>query len=294
MLEHLTDEAKAPRRIVIVGGEGFVGGAIVRAARDSGVQVLSLGRNDIDLLSLNAADALASALEPNDSLIAAAAIAPVKDIEMLQQNLTLISTLGAAIKASSLSHILNIGSDAVYADSTAPLSEESAMGPGSLHGIMHLTRELVLGEAAGGVPFATLRPTLIYGLDDPHNGYGPNRFRRLVGEGENIVLFGEGEERRDHVSVEDVATLSLRMVMRRSVGALNAATGTVMSFRDIAELIVASSGGGVQVQGTPRIGLMPHGGYRPFDATATTRAFPDFRYTSIKDGLIEIQEKING
>ena len=47
---------------------------------------------------------------------------------------------------------------------------------------------------------AILRPTLIYGAGDPHNGYGPNRFRRLAATGKPIILFGEGEERRDHVT----------------------------------------------------------------------------------------------
>lgn len=294
MLEHLNGDEKIPRRVVIVGAQGFVGGAVARVASKRGIQVLRLGRGDVDLLSSNAGLALAGALEPDDALVAAAAIAPVRDIAMLQQNLTIISAIATAIESSSLSHIVNIGSDAVYVDSPRPLNEDSGLGPGSLHGIMHLTRELVLNEAAGDVPFATLRPTLIYGLDDPHNGYGPNRFRRLAGAGEDIVLFGEGEERRDHISVEDVAELSVRMLMRRSVGALNAATGTVMSFRDIAELIAATSGGIVKVTNTPRSGPMPHNGYRPFEAAATAEAFPEFRYTPIKDGLVEIQEKING
>jgi nucleoside-diphosphate-sugar epimerase len=42
-------------------------------------------------------------------------------------------------------------------------------------------------------------------MGDPHNGYGPNRFRRLAAAGQEIVLFGGGEERRDHVLVDDVA-----------------------------------------------------------------------------------------
>jgi hypothetical protein len=29
-------------------------------------------------------------------------------------------------------------------------------------------------------------------MGDPHNGYGPNRFRRLAAAGQEIVLFGEG------------------------------------------------------------------------------------------------------
>jgi hypothetical protein len=30
---------------------------------------------------------------------------------------------------------------------------------------------------------------------------------------------------------------------------------------------------------------MPHGGYRPFDIAVCPPAFPDFRYTSLADGL---------
>jgi UDP-glucose 4-epimerase len=30
---------------------------------------------------------------------------------------------------------------------------------------------------------------------------------------------------------------------------------------------------------------MPHNGYRPFDVSATRAAFPDFRYTPLREGL---------
>ena len=39
------------------------------------------------------------------------------------------------------------------------------------------------------------------------------------------------------------------------------------------------------IQGTPRTGPMPHNGYRAFGIAACQRAFPDFIYTSIEDGL---------
>ena len=149
---------------------------------------------------------------------------------------------------------------------------------------MHLARELMLKDAVKG-PLAILRPTLIYGAGDPHNGYGPNRYRRLARAGEDIVLFGEGEERRDHVDVRDVAQLIRLIAFHRSAGVLNAATGTVTSFRKIAEMVVALSGNEVAIKGSPRQGDMPHNGYRPFDPTLTATAFPAFRYTSLADGL---------
>ena len=42
--------------------------------------------------------------------------------------------------------------------------------------------------------FTILRPTLVYGPGDTHNGYESNMFLRAVNSGENIDLFGKGEE----------------------------------------------------------------------------------------------------
>ena len=143
-------------------------------------------------------------------------------------------------------------------------------------------------KAVVKAPLAVVRSTLIYGDGDPHNGYGPNRFRRLAAAGQEIVLFGEGEERRDHVLVDDVAEIVCRVIERRSRGTLNIATGEVFSFREIAERVAARVNPTVPVRGTPRQGEMPHGGYRPFDIAACRQAFPDFRYTSLADGLKKV------
>lgn len=89
---------------------------------------------------------------------------------------------------------------------------------------------VMLANLVGG-SLCTLRPTLIYGIEDPHNGYGPNKFWRSAAAGEDIVLFGNGEERRDHVWVEDVAEVVVRVLLHQSIGCLNVATGKVHSFR---------------------------------------------------------------
>src|SRR4029078_2277203 len=130
-----------------------------------------------------------------------------------------------ALTKSHVSPLVNISSDAVYADSPDPLTEESATAPTSLHGVMHLARELAIQDVRA--PFVTRRPSLLYGVADPHNGYGPNRFRRLANEGKEILLFGEGEERREHVQMHEFAQLTPRVIERRSTGSLNIATGKV-------------------------------------------------------------------
>ncbi len=291
MLEHLNETPAFAERTVVLGAGGFVGSTIAQKLLVQRTEMLPLTRADVDLLSDGAAEKLAKLLRPGDALVCVSAMAPVKNPAMLKDNLTMIEAMADALRAQPVAHVVNIGSDAVYADSMEPLSEASCASPGSLHGIMHLAREVMLGEAAGETPLATLRPTLIYGIDDPHNGYGPNRFRRLASEGEDIVLFGEGEERRDHVWVEDVAEIAVRMLQHRSAGALNAATGTVVSFREAAEMVSGHFSTQVAIKGSPRSGPMPHNGYRPFDPAGTMEAFPGFSYTQPADGFLKVHQQ---
>jgi UDP-glucose 4-epimerase len=284
MLEHLNPGPSKPQRVVVIGAAGFVGGAIAGRVAREGVPVLALGRNEVDLLEEKAWEKLARLLRPQDAVVAASARAPVKNTEMLLENMVMARAMAHALAEVPVAHVVNISSDAIYADGPVPLTELTPAAPTSLHGVMHLARELVF-RAEVKAPLAMLRPTLIYGKQDPHNGYGPNRFRRLAGEGKEIVLFGEGEERRDHVFIDDVAEVALRVLMRRSRGELNVASGEVHSFRSLAEKAVKLSGRDVPIRATPRSGPMPHNGYRPFDTSACRAAFPDFRATSIDRGL---------
>tara|TARA_R110001592_G_scaffold57277_1_gene174161 strand:+ start:38619 stop:39506 length:888 start_codon:yes stop_codon:yes gene_type:complete len=284
MLTHRYNVPTNPERVVILGAAGFVGAATDTLFKAEGIPVLALGRADVDLLCEDAANILARHLRETDCLVVVAAEAPCKDAAMLERNIRMLRAVSDALVKVQPAHVVYVSSDAVYADSMQPLNESSCAEPGSLHGVMHLARELMLKDAVKG-PLAILRPTLIYGAGDPHNGYGPNRYRRLARAGEDIVLFGEGEERRDHVDVRDVAQLIRLIAFHRSAGVLNAATGTVTSFRKIAEMVVALSGNEVAIKGSPRQGDMPHNGYRPFDPTLTATAFPAFRYTSLADGL---------
>lgn len=287
MLEHGLTYPDAPARTVIVGAGGFVGQHIASALAGKGAKVVGLGRSVVDLLAPGAGQRLAALLRPGDAVVLVSAIAPVKNAAMLRDNITMIEAMAEAVAAVPPAYLLNIGSDAVFADSDAPLTETSCRAPGSLHGIMHLTREVMFADAFPG-PMATLRPTLIYGRDDPHNGYGPNRFRRLVAAGEPIRLFGKGEERRDHVAVEDVAELAARMVMHRSEGSLNAATGEVISFHEIADCVNDLAQAPVSIEYLPRSSPMPHNGYRPFDIAAMHASFPDFRSTPPREGIAKV------
>ena len=291
MLSHANAKAAKPARAVVLGVGGFIGGAITKRLKEDGIPVLGLGRPALDLLALGAAERLAQALRPEDALVFASAKAPCRNLEMLRENVAMAEAVCAALKKAPVAHVVYISSDAVYRDSKEPLTEASCAEPASYHGVMHLAREIALRQEYAGL-LAVVRPTLVYGLDDPHNGYGPNRFRRLAAEGKEIVLFGEGEEKRDHVDVEDVAELVRRILVHRSSGVANAVSGQVASFREIAEFVASEFATCVAVKSSPRSGPMPHGGYRPFDNTAVLRAFPGLRFKGWRAGLAAVHARV--
>lgn len=284
MLAHTHVTPQTPSRVVVLGAGGFIGGTILQHLAEEKIANLGLGRPTLDLLAADAAERLAGELRADDTLVFVSAQAPVKNPAMLLANLRMAEVVCAALQRRPVLHVVYISSDAVYKDSAEPLNETSCAEPGSLHGIMHLAREVMLAGAHPG-PLALIRPTLVHGLADPHNGYGPNRFRRLAAAGQEIVLFGEGEERRDHVAVEDIAALTLRVVRHRSRGTVNATSGEVVSFRALAEFCAAQFEPRVPVRGTPRTGPMPHNGYRPFAPSIALTAFPAFKFTPWRNAL---------
>jgi nucleoside-diphosphate-sugar epimerase len=191
MLQHQNPSPALPKRVVVMGAAGFVGSALVKTLSARGGSVLALTRRDIDLLAPDAQDKLASMLGPDDTFVAVAARAPCKNVQMLAENMKIVESMIGALTKLPISHVVNISSDAVYADSPDPLTENSVRAPTSLHGVMHLARELAFQDVPA--PFAALRPSLLYGAADPHNGYGPNRFRRRANEGKDIVLLAKAK-----------------------------------------------------------------------------------------------------
>ena len=282
MLEHLNSSPVRPSRVVIVGAGGFVGSAIRKRLDSEGIAQLPLTRRELDLLQPGAGKKLAVLLRPADSVATVSAITPAKTNAVLMQNLIMAEAVCDALASTEVAHVVHISSDAVYADDQNPVTEKSYLAPSTLHGAMHAARELML-KSVVRAPLAILRPTLIYGAADPHGAYGPNRFRRQADAGEPITIFGEGEEMRDHVLVDDVAELAVRILNHRSRGALNAVTGVSTSFHDLAHMVARLHGG--TVKSVPRPGPRPHLLHRFFDITNCHKAFPGFRFTPLAEGL---------
>ena len=162
MLEHLNPSPVAPKRVVVMGAAGFVGGAIAeRLARDR-VPVLALTRKEVELCAPDADTRLARLLQPEDAFVAVSARAPCKDTDMLLENIGMARAMARALAQAPVGHVINISSDAVYADLPVPLTEDTPAAPTTLHGVMHLARELIFRFEVKA-PLAILRPTLLFG-----------------------------------------------------------------------------------------------------------------------------------
>ena len=222
-----------------------------------------ISRKQINLNSNQAFIKLNKILKPQDTIVFIAAVAPVKNLSMLNYNLNMCENVLKSLSTiKKLNHLIYISSDAVYSDSKKKLNEKSQSVPNSLHGFMHLIRESMLNNL--DCPKCFVRPTLVYGENDPHNGYGPNQFIRNAQNNKNITLFGKGEERRDHINVNDVGNIIYEIAKKKVTGVVNAVSGDLVSFYDIAKQ-VKKIYPKIKIKNIKRKGPMPHDGYRAFD-----------------------------
>ncbi len=289
MITHQNTQPEKPARVVLLGARGFIGAAIRHQLEAQKVPVLALTSAELNLADAAAADKLAGLLRPSDAVVMLAALTPDKgrDIATLMKNLTIMQSLCTAVEKTGCAHLIYFSSDAVYNTAISRVSEETPASPQDLYGAMHHTRE-VMARSLPKVPVLVLRPTLVYGIADTHNSYGPNRFRRVAQKDGKITLGGGGEDTRDHIHVEDVAALTVRCLLNKSVGTLNVAPGVSKTFYEIAELTAKQFPSGVEIIKTPRANPVTQ---RHYDVTNLIKAFPDFRFIAAEDGIARVHQE---
>jgi UDP-glucose 4-epimerase len=282
-LSHKQGGPIKPTRIVVLGVSGFLGRRLRTACAVAGVEMLGLGSRELDLTDPGAGAQLAQQLRPRDVLVFLAALTPDKgrDSAALMRNLAMARAVCEATRSVELAQLIYASSDAVYSFATTLICEDTPAIPLDLYGAMHRTRELMLAAEARA-PLAILRLTAIYGADDTHNSYGPNRFVRQAFKDGRIALFGYGEETRDHLYVDDAVDLILKTALRGSTGLLNLASGKSESFRTVADLVAAQAGRPIEIVPSARQSPVTH---RHFDVSNLTRAFPSIRLRPLAEGL---------
>lgn len=152
-----------------------------------------------------------------------------------------------ACRETGVKKIIMPSSAAVYGDlDTLPLQENMQGVPSSFYGLTKLTTEsyLELYRKNFGLAYICLRYSNVYGPRQGNGGEGGvvSIFCKLIKEGRDLVIFGDGEQTRDFIYVEDVVNANLACLNSvETTGIFNVSTNTSLSVNELAKHIVNSA-----------------------------------------------------
>lgn len=154
-----------------------------------------------------------------------------------------------AARKSDIERFVYISSAAVYGDPiTLPINEEHPTNPLSPYGLSKLTGEKYtrLYYKLYGLPAVCLRPFNIFSpRQNPSSPYSGviTKFIEKVRNNRNPIIFGDGNQTRDFVYIEDVvAAIFNTMENKKAVGdVFNIGTGKPTRIEELAKMIIKVS-----------------------------------------------------
>jgi UDP-glucose 4-epimerase len=245
---------------LVTGGAGFIGSHLTRALLDAGRKVtvldnLSVGRREAvprgaRFVHGDVRDEaqVHDALTGVDCVFHLAAQVTIRGsfdrfYEDLDTNVMGTARLLRALDPSQVKWFTLASSMAVYADAAtpAPIDESHPTRPLSPYGIGKLAAEGLTRQIleARGIPCTAVRYFNTFGPGQtytPYVGVITIFVTRLL-RGESITIFGDGEQQRDFVHVDDIAAGTLATV-NRAPGVYNLGTGRGTSLNQLAAMII--------------------------------------------------------
>ena len=280
-------------RLVILGGSGFLGGVARRHAEAAGLRTHAYGSKDVDLLKESSLEAIRDKVDGETGILVASAVTPdvADDAAALSANLEMARNAARFFARRRPGLVLYLSSVSVYGRSSTNLAitEETPVDLDSNYARAKFEGEEIFRHA--GLPLAVLRVCQVYGRADTHGSYGPTRFIRGILRERKVTLFGEGEDRRDHLFGEDAGRFIVRAVRERAEGVFNLATGTSHSFAEVLACLRRIAPAGFDVTRTPRSVPLVHQG---FDIARLKARFPEESFTPLETGLRETWEALSG
>lgn len=281
-------EPKNWRRVVILGHTGFMGRALHRhLERDR--EVTGHSSASMDLCRPESLKPLGDIVDEETAVVLMSARTPDNGDNWANcdANIRMAGNVCEALLAKPPGKFIFISSDAVYPMGDEPVTEATPVNPeDSFYALAKFTGEclarMLLGGGGNGVPVLILRPTIVFGPGDTHQSYGPNRFARTLAADREIRVFGQGEETRDHLYIDDAVRLIERLVFSDAVGTFNLVSGVSRSFAEIVEGYRKIAPFEFSVTHATRKGEITH---RQYDASHLTRQVPGFEFTDFDTGL---------
>ena len=272
---------------LVTGGAGFIGSNIVERLVASGEQVrviddLSSGRlenlehvkDEIEFIEGTICDAEATldAVRGADYVLHLAARPSV--MESINQpelghraNIDGTFNVMMAAREAGVKRLVFSSSAAVYGNSAAlPSREDFRPGPLSGYAVAKVTGEYYAKVFAGlyGLPTVVLRYFNVFGQrQNPDSQYSSviPKFISLMLQGERPTIFGDGEQSRDFVHVENIYRANMLACRADGVegGLFNVAAGQPSSVNDLAMTINRLLGTNIEPEYAPeRPGEVKH------------------------------------
>ena len=278
-------------RIVLLGHTGYIGSRLAAAFEAAAPDVPLVGRSapTLDLTRQDSSAALEQLLDRDCVLVVCAAIKKQlgDSPEIFAQNLAIVLNMCRALAARPVRRVVFFSSAAVYGEDVqhGVISESTAVQPTSFYGIGKFTAERLLVRIAGqqpGLSLLILRPALVYGPHEAAYYYGPSGFLRMALADSPITLWGDGEELREFLFIDDVVTLTRRLTFGETTGVLNIVSGTSYTYAQALAEVSKLTGRPPAVTSRPRTKVKVD---HRFDAARLRQACPGFTFTSLDAGL---------
>ena len=250
--------------ILVAGGSGLVGSAIVREFKRLNQNVIGISSKDIDLLDRNNTFEFINNLKPTAMIDSAAKVGGIGGnnsypVEFLSQNLQIQSNLMDAAHSAKVSKFVFLGSSCIYPrDCAQPIKEEYL-----LTGALEQTNSAyAVAKIAGieliksyrkeyGYKWISVMPTNMYGPNDNfdlENGHVlPVLIRKFIeakrSGGGKVTLWGSGSPLREFLHVDDLAkAVVLCMDKYDDSKQINVGSGQEVSIKDLADKISKAVG----------------------------------------------------
>jgi UDP-glucose 4-epimerase len=293
------------RTVLVTGGAGFIGTNLVRYLAETGdyeitvLDNLSVGQLPPQIpggVKLQRADfgdpnIVAGAVDGVDAIVHLAALSGVMDsiddpAPSFEVNVSAsFRLLEAARRAGVRGVIVASTGGALLGEVPPPISEAIAPSPLSPYGATKLAMEGYCSAFAGayGMACTALRFSNIYGPHSSHKKSAVAAFTKRAIRGEELIVYGDGTQRRDYLYVGDLVRAIEVAIRREVIGTYQLGSGKPTSLLELITALQSLTHRNLAVSYQPARRGEVHSTW--CDITKATEAFDYAAPTQLADGL---------